>query len=175
MLAAETHTFPEEGTTTYAWFEAVDIVFTVIFGVEMVLKMYALGLYSTSGSYFKSYFNVIDVIVVISAIFTHIFGGALKDLKSLRLLRAMRPLRSIHRLPALRLVINAVIASVPAISHVCLLGVGLMTVLSIMGMELFQGKMWYCVVTRRARGRRGESRTVRGARRDVEEQQVQLR
>ena len=144
LLAAETHTFPEEGTTTYAWFEAVDIVFTVIFGVEMVLKMYALGLYSTSGSYFKSYFNVIDVIVVISAIFTHIFGGALKDLKSLRLLRAMRPLRSIHRLPALRLVINAVIASVPAISHVCLLGVGLMTVLSIMGMELFQGKMWYC-------------------------------
>ena len=61
--------------TTYAWFEAVDIVFTVIFGVEMVLKMYALGLYSTSGSYFKSCFNVIDVIVVISAIFTHILAA----------------------------------------------------------------------------------------------------
>ena len=59
----------------------MDIVFTVIFGVEMVLKMYALGLYSTSGSYFKSYFNVIDVIVVISAIFTHIFGGDAQGLE----------------------------------------------------------------------------------------------
>ena len=143
LLAAETHTFPAKGTTTYAWFEAVDVVFTVIFTMEMLAKMYALGLYSTSGSYFKSYFNILDVVVVVSALFTLVFGGG-GALKSLRLLRAMRPLRSIHRLPALRLVINAVIASLPAITHVCVLGVGLGTVLSIMGMELFQGKMWYC-------------------------------
>lgn len=143
MLAAETHTFPREGTETFEAFFIVDVLFTMLFTAEMAAKVYAFGLYGNSGAYLKSSFNILDVLVVFSSLFTLVLGGG-GALKSLRLLRALRPLRSIHKLPSLKLVINAVIASLPAITHVCLLGVGLGTVLSIMGMELFRGKMWYC-------------------------------
>ena len=143
LLAAETHTFPDSDTQTGIAFYVVDIIFTVLFTLEMVLKMYAFQLWENPAAYLRSYFNVLDVVVVLASLLTLAFESV-GALRALRLLRALRPLRSIHRLPALRLVINAVMASVPAISHVCVLGLGLGTVLSIMGMELFQGKMWYC-------------------------------
>jgi hypothetical protein len=143
LLAAETHTFPRGGSQAYVAFKIVDVLFTVLFAGEMLLKMYAFQVYKNPASYLRSSFNVLDVVVVAASLITLAFEkvGALR---SLRLLRALRPLRSVHKLPSLKLVINAVIASVPAISHVCVLGLGLGTVLSIMGMELFQGKMWFC-------------------------------
>ena len=143
MLAAETHTFPREGTETFEAFFIVDVLFTMLFTAEMAAKVYAFGLYGNSGAYLKSSFNILDVLVVFSSLLTLVLGGSGAS-KSLRLLRALRPLRSIHRLPALKVVINAVIECLPAIAHVGLLGFGLGTVLSIMGMELFRGKMWYC-------------------------------
>ena len=143
LLAMETHTWPVPGSETEFWFKLVDIFFTVCFTCEMLAKMYAFGLYKSRGAYLRSYFNLLDVMVVFSSLFTMAMGGG-GALRSLRLLRALRPLRSIHRLPKLRLVINAVMASIPAIWHVCILGICLGIVLSIMGMELFQGKLWYC-------------------------------
>ena len=143
LLAAETHTFPKSGTSAATAFIAMDITFTALFAGEMVLKMYAFQVYQNRAAYLRSSFNILDVVVVAASLLTLAFGSV-GALRSLRLLRVLRPLRSVHKLPSLKLVINAVIASVPAISHVCLLGLGLGTVLSIMGMELFQGKMWYC-------------------------------
>ena len=143
MLAAETHTFPREGTETFEAFFIVDVLFTMLFTAEMAAKVYAFGLYGNSGAYLKSSFNILDVLVVFSSLLTLVLGGGGAS-KSVRLLRALRPLRSIHKLPALKVVINAVIDCLPAIAHVGLLGFGLGTVLSIMGMELFRGKMWYC-------------------------------
>ena len=143
LLAAETHTFPKSGTDTAIAFVAMDVLFTVLFAGEMALKMYAFQVYQNPASYLRSSFNILDVVVVAASFLTLAFGSV-GALRSLRLLRVLRPLRSVHKLPSLKLVINAVIASIPAISHVCLLGLGLGTVLSIMGMELFQGKMWYC-------------------------------
>ena len=143
LLAAETHTFPRSGTRTSDAFTIVDVLFTVLFALEMLAKMYALQVYKNPASYLRSSFNVLDVVVVAASLITLAFESV-GALRSLRLLRALRPLRSVHKLPSLKLVINAVLASVPAISHVCVLGLGLGTVLSIMGMELFQGKMWYC-------------------------------
>ena len=143
LLAAETHTFPRSGSQADVAFKIVDVLFTVLFAGEMLLKMYAFQVYKNPASYLRSSFNVLDVVVVTASLLTLAFESV-GALRSLRLLRALRPLRSVHKLPSLKLVINAVIASVPAISHVCLLGLGLGTVLSIMGMELFQGKMWYC-------------------------------
>jgi hypothetical protein len=143
LLAAETHTFPRSGSQADVAFKIVDVLFTVLFAGEMLLKMYAFQVYKNPASYLRSSFNVLDVVVVAASLLTLAFESV-GALRSLRLLRALRPLRSVHKLPSLKLVINAVIASVPAISHVCVLGLGLGTVLSIMGMELFQGKMWFC-------------------------------
>ena len=143
LLAAETHAFPRSGTRTAVAFVIADATFTALFGSEMLAKMYAFQVYSNPASYLRSSFNVLDLVVVAASLLTLVFESV-GALRSLRLLRALRPLRSVHKLPSLKVVINAMIASVPAISHVCLLGLGLGTVLSITGMELFQGKMWYC-------------------------------
>ena len=183
MLAAETHTFPREGTETFEAFFIVNVLFTMLFTAEMAAKVYAFGLYGNSGAYLKS--SSTSSTFWSSSLAAHARSGRRRRCpKSVRLLRALRPLRSIHRLPALKVVINAVIECLPAIAHVGLLGFGLGTVLSIMGMELFRGKMWYCAWLRGNddRSRCGGQRdavvregAVRRAGRDVAEQQVQLR
>ena len=151
LLATETHTWPREGSKTANVYEIIEIIFTVIFCIEMTLKMFALGVFSRPTAYFRSSFNILDFVVVTTSLVSLVAGsGGGGAVRSLRLLRIMRPLRSIRRLPGLRLVIMTVISAIPAVSYVVLLGVVSMSIFALLGMELFMGKMWSCYVVENA-------------------------
>lgn len=151
MLATETHTWPEAGSSVETIYSNIDIAFTSIFTLELALKVFALGLYEKPTAYIRSAFNVLDGLVVITSLSSLAIGSSGgSSVRALRIMRILRPLRSIRRFPGLKLVVNTVIAAVPAVSYVCLLGLASMSIFALLGMELFMGKFWSCRVVENA-------------------------
>ena len=151
MLATETHTWPEAGSSVETIYSNIDIAFTSIFTLELALKVFALGLYEKPTAYTRSAFNILDGLVVITSLSSLAIGSSGgSSVRALRIMRILRPLRSIRRFPGLKLVVNTVIAAVPAVSYVCLLGLASMSIFALLGMELFMGKFWSCRVVENA-------------------------
>uniref|UniRef100_A0A8C4DWK7 Sodium channel protein n=1 Tax=Dicentrarchus labrax TaxID=13489 RepID=A0A8C4DWK7_DICLA len=124
--------------------EYADQVFTYVFVVEMILKWVAYG--------FKTYFTnawcwldflIVDVSLV--SLTANILGySELGAIKSLRTLRALRPLRALSRFEGMRVVVNALIGAIPSIFNVLLVCLIFWLIFSIMGVNLFAGKFYYC-------------------------------
>uniref|UniRef100_A0A3Q2P5V8 Sodium channel protein n=1 Tax=Fundulus heteroclitus TaxID=8078 RepID=A0A3Q2P5V8_FUNHE len=124
--------------------EYADQVFTYVFVIEMVLKWVAYG--------FKTYFTnawcwldflIVDVSLV--SLTANILGySELGAIKSLRTLRALRPLRALSRFEGMRVVVNALVGAIPSIFNVLLVCLIFWLIFSIMGVNLFAGKFYYC-------------------------------
>ncbi|CAJ1075533.1 sodium channel protein type 4 subunit alpha B [Xyrichtys novacula] len=124
--------------------EYADQVFTYVFVVEMMLKWVAYG--------FKTYFTnawcwldflIVDVSLI--SLTANILGYSdLGAIKSLRTLRALRPLRALSRFEGMRVVVNALVGAIPSIFNVLLVCLIFWLIFSIMGVNLFSGKFYYC-------------------------------
>uniref|UniRef100_S4RTQ4 Voltage-dependent L-type calcium channel 1b n=1 Tax=Petromyzon marinus TaxID=7757 RepID=S4RTQ4_PETMA len=81
-----------------------DYAFTTIFTIEIMLKMTAYGAFVHKGSFCRSYFNLLDLLVVgVSLISFGIqWSSAISVVKILRVLRVLRPLRAINRAKGLK-------------------------------------------------------------------------
>ncbi|XP_019646513.1 PREDICTED: voltage-dependent T-type calcium channel subunit alpha-1H-like isoform X8 [Branchiostoma belcheri] len=126
-------------------------VFTVIFTLEMSVKVLALGFVFGEGAYLKSGWNVIDgflvtisladtVIMVSSNSSPKIFG----ILRVFRLLRTLRPLRVISRAPGLKLVVQTLLSSLKPIGNIVLICCTFFVIFGILGVQLFKGKFFHC-------------------------------
>ncbi|KAM5308368.1 sodium channel protein type 4 subunit alpha isoform 1-T3 [Glossophaga mutica] len=127
--------------------EYADKVFTYIFIIEMLLKWVAYG--------FKVYFTnawcwldflIVDV-SIISLVANWMGYSELGAIKSLRTLRALRPLRALSRFEGMRVVVNALLGAIPSIMNVLLVCLIFWLIFSIMGVNLFAGKFYYCINT----------------------------
>ena len=146
LLATETNSFPAADSNMERVYLILDICFNTCFTIEMCLKLFGLGAWRFHGSYFKSKFNIMDAVVVVTSWLIVLLGDAL-PIRSLRVVRILRPLRSVKRIKGLRVVVEAIMSSLPAISSVCVVGLAMLTMLSVLGMELFLGKMHRCTNT----------------------------
>ncbi|KAI4892946.1 hypothetical protein NFI96_032354, partial [Prochilodus magdalenae] len=127
--------------------EYADQVFTYVFVIEMLLKWVAYG--------FKTYFTnawcwldflIVDVSLI--SLTANILGySELGPIKSLRTLRALRPLRALSRFEGMRVVVNALVGAIPSIFNVMLVCLIFWLIFSIMGVNLFAGKFYYCLNT----------------------------
>uniref|UniRef100_A0A0N5ALK3 Voltage-dependent T-type calcium channel subunit alpha n=1 Tax=Syphacia muris TaxID=451379 RepID=A0A0N5ALK3_9BILA len=128
-------------------------VFTVIFTIEMSLKVTANGFFSGKGAYFKDGWNVLDgTLVIISLMNAAIELLAHSDspkifgvVRVLRLLRALRPLRVINRAPGVKLVVMTLISSIKPIGNIVLICCTFFVIFGILGVQLFKGMMYFCV------------------------------
>ncbi len=64
--------------------------------------------------------------------------------KTMRTLRALRPLRALSRFEGIKVVVNALIGSVPSIANVFVVCIVFWLIFSIMGVQLFSGKFYKC-------------------------------
>ena len=137
----------------------LDIFFTLIFTVEVIIKVVALGFCSTSlkgkdrKGYLQDPWNVLDLIVVlnsyakiISDSFYSPSAGFFSGAKSLCLLRSLRPLRLVSRFQSLRIAMNTVLTSLPQLLNVILISSIVVTVFSIFGLNLMKGCLYHCVI-----------------------------
>ena len=65
--------------------------------------------------------------------------------KTMRTLRALRPLKALSRFEGIRVVVNALISSIPSIFNVLLVCLVFWLIFSIMGVQLFAGRFYKCV------------------------------
>ena len=101
-----------------------------IFTVEIVLKLYAYG-----RKFFKSGWNNFDfIIVLISLVPT---AGPFSSFRVFRILRALRALRLITQLDKLRVIVQAIVDSIPNVAWASGLLLIIFYIFSIMGTTLF--------------------------------------
>ncbi|KAI6187261.1 Voltage-dependent L-type calcium channel subunit alpha [Aphelenchoides besseyi] len=124
--------------------EQIEYVFIVVFTIECVLKIIAMGFLFHSGAYLRNAWNILDfIIVVIGLISTilsrmHIQGF---DVKALRAFRVLRPLRLVSGVPSLQVVLNAILRAMLPLLHISLLVMFVIIIYAIIGLELFCGKL----------------------------------
>uniref|UniRef100_A0A1I8HN50 Sodium channel protein n=1 Tax=Macrostomum lignano TaxID=282301 RepID=A0A1I8HN50_9PLAT len=124
----------------------LDIVFTIIFCIEMVLKWVSMGF----KKYFTEFWSILDCIIVcisiadlmISALTTN--AGQISALRVLRALRAFRPLRTVSRWEGMKIVVNCLVKAVPSIGNVLLVCMVFWLIFSITGVQFFKGKFYFC-------------------------------
>uniref|UniRef100_A0A7M4G1I1 Voltage-dependent L-type calcium channel subunit alpha n=1 Tax=Crocodylus porosus TaxID=8502 RepID=A0A7M4G1I1_CROPO len=122
-----------------------DIVFTVIFTIEIALKMTAYGAFLHKGSFCRNYFNILDLLVVsVSLISFGIQSSAINVVKILRVLRVLRPLRAINRAKGLKHVVQCVFVAIRTIGNIVIVTTLLQFMFACIGVQLFKGKLKSC-------------------------------
>lgn len=102
----------------------------IIFSIEIFIKLYVY-----KKEFFKDGWNNFDfILVAMSWIPT---GGVFSSFRAFRVLRALRALRLVTRLEKLRLIVQAIIESIPNVGWASLLLLLLFYIFSIMGTTMF--------------------------------------
>lgn len=65
-------------------------------------------------------------------------------MKSIRALRSLRPLRMVHRIPMMKISINATASAIPASLRVMSIQMVFVSVFAILGVQLFSGGFSHC-------------------------------
>ena len=130
---------------------ALDVFFTVAFAAEAAVKITALGFCLGPHSYLRSGYNVLDFAVVCLSIVLQALQASgvgrsnLSGLRALRAARALRPMRMAVRLPQLRVIVSAIVGTLPAVVNVLLVCFLFFLVAAVMGVQFFGGAFGRCV------------------------------
>ena len=123
----------------------LDRIFTVVFFIETVLKLYSMGFIK----YFGNAWCWLDFIIVAVSLIN--FGasllgaGNISIFKTMRTLRALRPLRAMAKLEGMKVVVNALIGALPSIFNVLLVCLIFWLIFAIIGVNFFMGRFYKCV------------------------------
>merc|ERR1711871_1939682 len=133
LMATEHHNQPDGLTTFLA---ITNLIFCIIFAVEMLLKQFALGM-----EYFSDNFNCFDcLIVIISFLELAMGGGGLSVLRMLRLVRVFKLVKFLPELQRQFAIMGETLGSV--LSFLTLLGLFIF-IFAVLGMFIFGGKMTF--------------------------------
>ena len=113
----------------------------------MLMKMIADGVVFHEKAYLRDAWNWLDFIIVIVSMLST-FGSdmeSIKSFKSLRALRALRPLRVIKRNPGLKIVVVALLSSIPAMLNVAVVFLLWFSMYAMLGTQFFKGKLFSCM------------------------------
>ena len=93
----------------------MDNVLTVVFTLEMMLKVITYGfLFNGKNSYLRNLWHLIDITLVFFSLISIIFRDVeLNVFRVLRLLRVLRPIRMITKNEGLKVSVMALVSSIP--------------------------------------------------------------
>jgi hypothetical protein len=140
--------------------EGAEMVFLIIFGVEMLMKMAAFGVWeshvmiknqghnnpiagvdATHHGYFRSGWNRLDFVIVMGGVVAYLPDTGGTNFSTMRVLRVLRPLRTLHFSPSMRVVIETLMASCDLIMKTLLILVFFILMFGILGVQLFAGQL----------------------------------
>merc|ERR1719342_976536 len=135
--------FPNgDSNATNDFLEEIEIIFTVIFTGECVMRIVALGFVAHPNAYLRNSWNILDFTIVMIGMISEVLAilqieGF--DVKALRAFRVLRPLRLISGVPSLQIVMNAILMAIIPLINIALLVLFVIIIYSIIGLELFMG------------------------------------
>jgi hypothetical protein len=115
-----------------ATLEVISGGLAVIFALECLLKISAHGLIYGKLTYLRSFWNILDFVIVLQSI-----AGDVGRL--FRLIRVLRPLRTIKRIPTLRMYADALLFSLKGIANVAIFVAFMIFLYGVIGVQLFSG------------------------------------
>jgi len=153
MLGLDWPSYPSDSVYTQV-IQPIDVIFTVLFSVEMLLKIIVMGFIfskdKTRPAYLRISWNVLDFFVVCVSIINLIannVGGlnAVGPLRAIRALRALRPLRLVARMENMRIVVSTLLGAVPAVGTFGVFMLLFVIIFAILFMQMFGGRLGYCL------------------------------
>jgi len=163
---------PEDSSIIFIGY--LDNCFTILFTLEAAIKIVALGFIFNNTAlrklnmspYIRDPWNILDFIVVCASLVDFIVtiqtkqgpgdqgdgahagesgvASSLQSLKALRALRAFRPLRMISRNKGMKLIVNALMSSLPSMTNVTIVCLLFLLIFAILGVNFFKGKFQRC-------------------------------
>ena len=125
----------------------LDLFFTALFTVECVMKIVSFGFVQDNNSYLRESWSQMDFFIVVTSLIDATFSGVnIPIIKILRLLRILRPLRFISHNSSMKTIVIALLDSMGGIINVGIVVVAVFLMFSILGTNLYAGKLQYCSV-----------------------------
>ena len=123
-------TYPELNGQYGLFLHLFNFICVVIFTIEIIIKLFVYG-----KAFFRDGWNNFDfILVAISWVPT---GGVFSSFRAFRVLRALRALRLITRIQKLKLIVQAIIESVPNVAWASVLLMLIFYIFSIMGTSMY--------------------------------------
>ena len=113
------------------------------------MKIIDLGFVLHKGSYCRDFWNVVDFVVVVGALWSYVIDAivdgkrnvnVIKTLRFCRVLRVLRPLKSINRIAPLKNVFDCVIKSVKNVFNILLVYLLFHLIFAVIGVQIFVGR-----------------------------------
>ena len=120
---------PGEEQTADQWI--AELVFLVLFTLEMLLKVLAMGFCLKPHSYLRDPWNILDFIVVCVG-WIGIFDLG-ENISAIRTIRILRPLRTINSIPNMKVLVNSILNSIPMLVDIFIMFLFLLLVFGIVG------------------------------------------
>lgn len=99
--------------------ETIDFIFLVIYTMEMVLKIIAMGFFMRAHSYLRDSWNILDfTVVVLGWVSLTLKSG---DISAIKVIRILRPLRTINQIPNMSSLVSTILNSLPIMFDVMVL------------------------------------------------------
>lgn len=122
-----------------------DMIFTIIFTVEMCVRVVAVGFVRDDNAYLRGWWNRLDFMIVVVSWLDYLASALeIKFLRTLRLLRALRALRMFNRMTGLKVLIDSLLESIKALSATFIVTVILFLAYAILGVSTFKGRFHRC-------------------------------
>ncbi|CUG91984.1 voltage-gated calcium channel protein, putative [Bodo saltans] len=131
------HTPGHRGDALDTTIEVTDIMFAILFTMEAVVKIIAVGLVAHKGAYLRSPWNFLDALVALCSLLALVFAP-LKWFRSLRILRVLNVSFT------LRVIVRALVSAVPEMGAVMVFLLLLFTIWAVIGIELYRGTFFEC-------------------------------
>eukprot|EP00899_Mesostigma_viride_P024665 jgi/Mesvir1/5383/Mv15459-RA.1 len=139
----------KEGGMDARWHLAalgIEITCTSAFTLEMMMRMFALGLLKGDKAYWRDPWNRLDFVIVVGSwaalpALLGVAGGNSLRLSSLRALRALRPLRAFKFFSGVRAILASLQQSIPLLADVAGLVLFFFIIFGVLGLEMFMGAL----------------------------------
>jgi len=131
-----------DSTSRNEFLEQIEIIFTITFTSECVMKILAYGFIQHQNAYLRNSWNILDFTIVLIGLFSAVLASLEIegfDVKALRAFRVLRPLRLLSSVPSLQIVLNAILMALIPLFNIMLLVMFVIIIYAIIGLELFSG------------------------------------
>ena len=129
--------YPDSWTSAMS---GIGMFFTVVFTLEMFVKMMVMGVVLGPNAYLRDTWNMLDFFTVSCSLAALAEPNAM----ALRALRALRPMRLFSRQASMKLVVESLGKAMLSSGNACAVGAFLFTIFTVSGVQLFSGTLFKC-------------------------------
>ncbi|KAG0747200.1 hypothetical protein G6F57_006621 [Rhizopus arrhizus] len=130
-------------TVRQSTYNTIEISLSIVFIIELGIRIIADGLLLTPNAYLRNYWNQLDICVVLLNTIT-IFMGTDQAPRGLSTLRSLRILRLIRYFNGIRDIFVALFYSLPLMLDALIFTLLVLIPFAVYGVNIFGGLMWLC-------------------------------